>query len=235
MKLRADLYTKTQSRDLELENERLRAENRRLRAEVEFLRSNPSVARGLKGESLVANLISAKPTKRGASHDLESDGGRVRFEVKSSGLLNHMSGRPLKRWVWTKLFGELGQKSYDRLLLVGDTDARYRAAYADPRSPYVLFDLPYADAVKLAGGVKPGRSSRIDLTTNPTSVRSFRSSALFKYFQVTTAEFQRRYPDLQPASEQKPNAPNPPSRRQRSRFSTARRRSAYQQSHGAGS
>lgn len=177
---------------------KVEGENRRLRTEVEFLRCNPSIAKGLKGESLVAKLISAKHSKRGASHDLESHGESLLFEVKYSSLLCTISDRPLRRWVWTKLFGEHGKKSYHRLLLVGDADPRFAAAYADPTSPYVIFDLPYEAVVELTGGVKPGRASRIQLTSNPSSVTSSRASALFQIFQISNLELKHRYPNIEP-------------------------------------
>lgn len=177
---------------------KVEAENHRLRAEVEFLRCNPTIAKGLKGESLIAKLISAKHSKRGANHDLESHGNPLLFEVKYSSLLNTISGRPIKRWVWTKLFGEQGKKNYHRLLLVGDADPRFAATYADPTSPYVIFDLPYEAVIELTGGIKPGRSSRIHLTSNPTSVTSSRASTLFQVFQISALELQHRYPNLEP-------------------------------------
>lgn len=175
----------------------LEAENARLRNEVEFLRGNPTLAKGMKGESLVARLVSARLSRRGASHDLESSTGEFFLEVKYSSLLNIISGRPIRRWVWTKLFGELGRKKYDRLLLVGDADPRHCSSYSDPSSPYVLFDLPYEAAVELAGGVKPGRYSSIHLTTNPLTVKSERATALFQTYQVSVSELKRRYASLE--------------------------------------
>lgn len=171
----------------------LEVENARLRSEIEFLRGNPMITKGIKGESLVARWVASRQARRGAGHDVESPRTGLRFEVKYSSLLDGIAGRPLKRWAWTKIFGELGRKSYDHLLLVGDADPRFMAHYADPSSPYVLFDLPYEAAVDIAGGVKPGRSGLIHLTTNPLSVRSSRAIALFRQFQVSVPELQYRY------------------------------------------
>lgn len=176
---------------------KLEEENKRLHGEIKFLRNNPTIAKGMKGESLVAKWLKSRPARKGAGHDLESSKNNLRFEVKYSSLLDGIVGRPLKRWVWTKLFGELGRKSYDRLLLVGDADPRFLAHYADPSSPYVLFDLPYSVVVEMAGGVKPGRYGLIHLTTNPLSVRSPRSIALFRQFQVSVPELQYRYGNLE--------------------------------------
>jgi hypothetical protein len=173
----------------------LEAENARLRREVEFLRENPTIAKGLKGESFIAKVISARRSRRGAAHDLESGNGLL-FEVKYSSLLNTTAGRPIRRWVWTKIFGELGRKRYNRLLLIGDADPRFTSFYADPASPYVLFDLPYAVAVKIAGGVKQGRSGNIHLTTNPLTVKSERARALFRDYQISVCELKHRYASL---------------------------------------
>jgi len=179
--------------------QRLEAENVQLQKEVEFLRGNPMIAKGMRGEALVANWVSSQRSRRGAGHDIKSMRTGLRFEVKYSSLLDVIAGRPLKRWAWTKLFGELGKKEYEHLLLVGDVDPRFAAHYADPESPYVLFDVPYDMAIKLAGGVKFGRSGAIQLTTNPLTVKSVRALALFQDCQITVSEFRRRYGDLEGA------------------------------------
>lgn len=175
----------------------LEAENARLRNEIEFLRGNPTIAKGLKGETLIAKLITARLSKRGASHDLESSKGEILFEVKYSSLLSTIPGRPIRRWVWTKLFGELGRKQYDRLLLVGDADPRFASSYMDPTSSYVLFDLPYNAVVDITGGVKQGRSGSIQLTSNPLTVKASRAKSLFRDYQVSLAELKRRYAYLE--------------------------------------
>jgi hypothetical protein len=176
---------------------KLEAENIYLREEVEFLRSNPTLAKGLKGESLIAKLVSAQYARKGAGHDLESHANQLLFEVKYSSLLTVVKNYPIKRWVWTKLFGESGSKNYDHLLLVGDADPRFTASYNDPASPYVIFDLPYDVAVEIAGGVRAGRAGRIQLTTNPASVRSPRALDLFRNYQISVSELQHRYPNLE--------------------------------------
>jgi hypothetical protein len=170
-------------------------ENEHLRAEVCFLRGNPSIARGIKGETLIAGLLRAQRASPGSGHDLVAQED-VLIEVKYSALLNAMANRTVRRWVWTKLFGELGKKQFHRLLLLGDADARFKSHYADPESPYVIFDLTYSEAATIVGGVKPGRLSRLHLTTNPSTVKSWRAKELFERYQVTTAELQARYPKL---------------------------------------
>lgn len=183
---------------LEAQVRLLRCENLSLRAELEFLRMNPAIAKGIRGESLVASILGGSGSSVGAGHDLVVS-SRLLVEVKYSSLLVGVSKRPLRRWVWSKLFGEAGQKRYDRLLLVGDVDPRHLPLYADRSSPYVFFDLPYEAAVALAGGVKPGRESKILLTTNPSTVKSANAKILFTEFQVTRRELRRRYPKLRSA------------------------------------
>lgn len=184
------------NQELLLEVDRLRKENALLSAELEFLRANPVIAKGLKGETLVAKILSAHMAHRGAGHDIVASNGELCIEVKYSSLLNAIGGRPIKRWVWTKLFGELGKKNYDRLFLIGDADPRFVDRYADPHSPYVIFDIPYPDVVAMTDGVHSGRSGQIQLTTNPDSVKSTRSQALFRHYQVPIAGLQYRYPTL---------------------------------------
>jgi hypothetical protein len=173
--------------------EKVEVENQRLRAEIDFLRGNPAIAKGLKGECLIATLLSARFSKKGAGHDLESEGQEFRMEVKYSSLLHVVPGRHTKRWVWSKLFGEEGKKNYQRLLLCGDTDPRFAKDYKDPFSPYVFLDLPYDKAVDFGARKRHGRYSRIDLTTNPRSIKSPRSRMLFEDFQLTATELQNRY------------------------------------------
>lgn len=172
---------------------RLEVENTQLRNEVNFLREHPTLAKGIQGESLIAQLISANISHRGASHDLVSIHSELLFEVKYSSLLHVNTGYSTRRWVWTKLFGELGYKQYHRLLLVGEADPRFSSFYTNPLSPYVFFDLPYNIAINMSGGIKPGRSSAIHLTTNPHTVKSKRSRILFQDYQVSASELQYRY------------------------------------------
>lgn len=179
--------------DLLAEIQSLRGANLRLRQEVEFLRMNPSIARGIQGETLVADFIKGVRSKRGAGHDVLTTDGLQLIEVKYSSLLQAIGGRPIRRWVWTKLFGELGRKQYDRLLLVGESDSRFMDLYVDPTSPYVIFDIPYENAIELVGGVKSGRYGQIQLTSNPSTVKSLRAKELFEVYQVPVWELRRRY------------------------------------------
>lgn len=171
----------------------LLAENGRLKREVEFLRDHPTLAKGIRGETIFAKLLRATRATRGAPHDLVTRRGELRLEVKYSSLLRTYTNREGHRWVWTKLFGEMGNKQFDRLLLIGDLDPRFRERYLDPTSPYVIFDLPYQDALDLADGTQPGRRSRLQLTTNPQTVTSWKSRALFDGFQVQISELLGRY------------------------------------------
>jgi hypothetical protein len=209
-------------RSLRAQVEELLLENHRLRMELGFLRENPAIAKGLKGESLIASLLSLKHSRRGAGHDPQSRTGKVLFEIKYSSLLRAIGDRPIRRWVWTKLFGELGRKKYHRLLLIGDADPRFQPHYLDPNSPYVMFDLPYKHVVELAGGVRHGRAGQFQLTTNPRSVLSSRAQALFQVFQVSSAILKDRYPDITSVGEWESNLRFKKTRRTRRAFDLIR-------------
>jgi hypothetical protein len=104
-----------------------------------------------------------------------------------------MRGKDTRRWAWTKIFGESGTKRFHRLILVGETDDRFRTQYKDSSAPYVLFDVPPSAAARLTNGRRPGRKSVIHLTTNPAVIRSTRASELFFKYQVTVGDLKRRY------------------------------------------
>ena len=184
------------TRDLIAEIQSLSLENVQLRREIEFLRGNPSIARGMKGETLIVELLAANFAKPGSGHDIVATDNQLLIEVKYSSLLKAIGELPIRRWAWTKLFGELGKKRYDRLLLLGDSDPRFAYQYLAPESPYVIFDIPYDEAVSMVGGVRPGRLSRLHLTTNPSTVKSSRAKALFQHYQVSPAELRYRYPSI---------------------------------------
>ncbi len=180
------------NRSLHYEIARLRAENGVLRNEVRFLRTHPKIARGLRGEELVARLVDGLPSTRGAPHDLVTERAGVRLEIKCSSLLA-IRGKVTKRWVWTKMHGEAGNKKFDRLILVGDVDPRFSHLYRDPQCPYIFFDVPFREVPSLTYGIRPGRASIIHVTTNPEVVKSPRASRLFLDFQTTVRELERRY------------------------------------------
>ena len=186
-----------QQQTLIAENQRLREEVVALRAEVRFLRQNRAIAKGIQGEALVSHLLGGKASSVGASHDFTAASGAL-IEIKYSSLLACVKSRPTRRWVWSKMFGERGQKRYDRLLLIGDVDPRHRELYAAPHSPYVIFDLPFEAATEICGGIKIGPESKLQVTTNPSTVRSWQAQALFNHFQVSPRELKVRYPKLSP-------------------------------------
>ena len=125
------------------------------------------------------------------AHDVLARRGRIRLEVKYSGLLVAVRGCETRRWVWTKPFGESGKKTYDRLLLIGDADPRFSPFYKDRPAAYVLFDLPITEVAQVS--VSTGRYTAIHLTTNPLTVRSVRSKRLFGDYQVTESVLYARY------------------------------------------
>jgi hypothetical protein len=180
------------SRALQREVERLQNENTDLRNRLAFFQQHPTLAMGLRGESIVTKLLRGTTVAGNAPYDVVAKGG-CRIEVKCSGLNTPVRGRDTRRWVWTKLFGESGRKKYDRLLLVGLPDQRFSSRYKDVGAPFVLFDIPNVRIRELAVPVQGGRYTAIFLTTNPLATRSVRSSKLFGKYQVTVSELRTRY------------------------------------------
>jgi len=181
----------TTARTLRQQLTRLSRENRDLRNEINFLRTHPRLASGLRGETLIARIVRGHLSRTGAPYDVIARNG-TSLEIKFSSLLT-IRDKTTRRWAWTKIYGELGNKRFKRLVLVGEADPRFSHLYKDPRAPYILFDVPYREAIRLTGGVRPGRRSIIHLTTNPTVIRSTRAWILYRRFETTIGELERRY------------------------------------------
>lgn len=169
----------------------LREENQILREQVTFLQGHPTLAKGLKGESIVAKLVRGAMIAGNAPYDILAKRGHFRLEVKYSGLLVAVRGCKTRRWVWTKTLGESGKKIYDRLILVGLSDQRFSRMYKDRRGPFVLFDVPITEVAELS--VWAGKYRAIHLTTNPLTARSVRAKKLFGDYQVTESVLDARY------------------------------------------
>ena len=95
---------------------------------------------GRAAEFFVAELLNAKATVRNADHDLIVKGKR-RLEVKGSACNTFNTGKYwYRRWTWHNFMG-VGkqQKSFHRLILVGEAPEDLRNEYLDPLSPYAIF------------------------------------------------------------------------------------------------
>ncbi|HEY6071561.1 MAG TPA: hypothetical protein VIU85_09325 [Chthoniobacterales bacterium] len=175
-------------RELETENLLLRADNKRLRNKLGAAAWRID---GRKGEEFVVELIGGTLTKGSASHDLVSAKGTT-FEIKTANLNEAVSGEITNRWVWPHILGANQSKRFDRLLLLGPSDFRYRGHYSDPESPFVIFDVPYEEVRPLLG-----RSGLIHISTAPPNVRRARTSRtrelLFSRYQTTRKELKKRY------------------------------------------
>lgn len=142
----------------------LKAENQKLREEVAFLRTHPTISQGIRGETLVANVVDGRLTAYRSGHDVETENG-AKIEVKFSKLNEPVKGRPTRRWNWSKPIGHMDKgKEYDYLLLLGEADERFPEQYEEG-VPYVCFLLPYGDVRSvMTRGAAIG--SMIQLTSN---------------------------------------------------------------------
>jgi hypothetical protein len=186
--------------NLAAENARLIAENELLQAEVKILNgklilldTHKSLAKGMRGEAMVAEWIGGSITAHNAGHDIETTVGLVKLEVKYSALnVADRKNIGTLRWAWSKPMGESSNKKYDRLILIGDKDPRYMGQYQDIECPYVLFDVPFSEIYPLTIQTNSGRYRSIQLTTNPATSKSA-ASPLYLRYQVSLADLTSRY------------------------------------------
>ena len=171
------------------ENARLKTEIQRLREELAFHKRHTRGHTAQDGERYLRRLLGGSLSLHNAGHDLVV--GRTRFEVKSSECASADNKKALStlRWTWHKLLGSGGNKSFDRLILLGRVDPRHVANYADRRAPYVIFDIPAREARRLMDNAA---HSFIQVSTNPLSQRTEKGRLLWSY-QITRAELRERY------------------------------------------
>jgi hypothetical protein len=174
---------------------RLKEENNKLREKVAFFENHPTIAVGIKGESVIARIVSGDRTIHNQSYDVTTNHKNLKLEIKFSRINNAVRSRitrPTYRWAWAKPFGESGEKIFDQLILVGEKCNNYMNLYLDAHSPYVIFDVPYHEIMPLTIQTNSGRFRSIQLTCNPHKAKSA-AAALFAKFQLTAEELKKRY------------------------------------------
>lgn len=189
MPVRKAAINSPQLTKLREENARLKDEVKRLREELAFHKRHARGHTAQDGERYLRRLLGGSLSSHNAGHDLVV--GRKRFEVKSSECASADNKKALStlRWTWHKLFGTGGNKSYDRLILLGRVDVRHAAKYADRSAPYVIFDIPAREARQLMSDTS---SPFIQVSTNPHGQRTEKGRLLWSY-QITRAELRQRY------------------------------------------
>ena len=188
----------------------LRAENARLRKRIEKLEAeivrhreqrrrasrHAANSTGKEAEDYVCRLLGAKATERNADHDFVI--GRRRFEIKGSKCNLFYPGPDqtysYSRWTWHNFLGVGSKKTYHRLILVAEADPSRKATYRDKRSPYVIFDLPFAFAKKIASerARADGRFAFHLISHREGAKSSVLCREMWK-FEVTRAELKQRY------------------------------------------
>lgn len=174
----------------------LEAENADLHERQRVLLGPTWVHDGLAGEVIVARAVGGTLTRPNARYDVLTP-SLVRLEVKLATPSRPVRTAPTLRWNWNTLFGHDGLKEFDRLILVGLADDRYRHSYADPSSPFVCFDIPFAEVRAL---MCP-RAHGIQLTTNPGVQRTPAGRRLFSEFQVPMSALEATYERLEATQE----------------------------------
>jgi hypothetical protein len=188
-----------EQRDITLLLERfkeLEAENATLKVELNFLKVHPAIAQGIKGETLIAQLVQGQVTAFAERYDVLTDAG-IRVEVKYSKLNRPMKTTATRRWNWCKPLGSLDRgKNYHYLILVGEKDDRYLDQYPDG-TPYVYFLLPMRHVREV---MDKGRSvgGMVQITSNLAKLRRKPSRPRLLDFQVSFEEIK---PLLESASE----------------------------------
>jgi hypothetical protein len=166
----------------------LETENAVFRSKFDFFCGASWMASGLRGEKVIAELLGGELTPVTARHDIVLRTVNLTLEIKLSRLNRAVKGRITQRWQWAHILGSDGGKLFDRVILMGDADTRYCAYYADPASPYVMFDVPFEETHPLMN-----RFGLIQISTNPLKARTPVARALFSQYQTTQNQLRERY------------------------------------------
>jgi hypothetical protein len=165
-----------ENRVLKEKNAFLLEQNAQLQSELTYLKGHPVILAGIKGETLVCDLVAGRLTSFARSYDIKA--GKHRIEVKYSNLGRAERKKPKTlRWSWSKPLGWKDKgKNYDYLVLIGEKDYRFPDQYLDD-TPYVCFFIARDDVESLAykgtsiGGI-------VQITTNFKAVGSPKAKQL---------------------------------------------------------
>lgn len=168
--LRLEVFLR--NREIDKLRERIRLLEREialLKEERDFFRRTPTLAQGLKGETLIVKLTGGVPTGYKDPHDVTVTSG-ARLEVKYSHV-NATNGTKTRRWNWHSVLGSANNKKYDYLVLVGEKDPEYHDQYpAD--LPSVFFLVPRSEVNLIKTG------DDIAINTNLAAIRATTTKSL---------------------------------------------------------
>ncbi len=170
----------------------LESELQNLKSKIAWHEQHPTLSSGIRGETLIFNIGIMRFAPKNASYDLKHK--HLKIEVKFSKLGDN--GRGILRWTWGKIFGEAGNKKYDRLILIGDRDNRFTDQYKDSNCPYVIFDIPFESAKNFTN---PGGNAhsiiRLNSNPNPAKISTQNLKLLYDIYQTTNDELLNKYPE----------------------------------------
>jgi hypothetical protein len=158
----------------------LELENALLRKEVDFFRRTPTLAQGLKGETLIAKLTEGVRTGYKDPHDVTVKSG-ARLEVKYSHI-NTPNKSATRRWNWHSVLGMSNNKRYDYLVLVGEKDPRHDDQYPSELD-FVFFLVPRSDVDQIKTG------EDIAINTNLAAVWARKSLNLMRHLVMAADRF----------------------------------------------
>jgi hypothetical protein len=168
-----------------------------LEQELEYLKTNPALARGFRGERLVARLTAGVVTAYAADHDVVLD-NLVKIEVKTSKVQRVTKSGGHRRWQWCRPEGWQDKgKDYDLLVLIGEKDDRFLAQYHEG-SPWVFFLVPHSAVARVVsrGG---DTGSAIFLNTNLNGIRpTSRKSLALKPYMVPVTVIKELFSHVEP-------------------------------------
>lgn len=148
---------------LKRDNQTLRELITSLERKLSFFDQHQTTGEGKRGERLLADALRAALTSHKSSFDLLTGAG-TRIEVKTS-RLTVVGMTSTKRWVWNQIFGLNGNKNFDYIILMGESDERFVEHYPG-NDPYLFVLLDHATAKELSKGGSKGKY--IQLVSNPT-------------------------------------------------------------------
>ena len=171
--------------------EDLQKTNGVLERKVIWLKTLTRNSTGQNAELYILELLNGIPSIRNDGHDMIVRGGKL-LEVKGSDCSHFKVNKgDYHRWTWHNFLGSGGNKTYHRLILVGEPDKKYIETYKDKKAPFVIFDVPFEWANDFANNKKTKKFS-FHLQSKKGGAKGIHLRKMWE-FEVTREELISRY------------------------------------------